>query len=46
MEPPPRLLRPDEIRALLRVALDPVAGESQQQRNLAAPRLIQVVEEE
>jgi hypothetical protein len=46
MEPPPRLLRPDEIRALLRVALDPVAGESQQQRSLAAPRLIQVVEEE
>lgn len=46
MEPPPHLLRPDEIRALLRVALDPVAGESQQQRSLAAPRLIQVVEEE
>lgn len=45
MEPPPRLLRADEIRALLRMALDPVAGESQQQRTLAAPRLIQVTEE-
>jgi hypothetical protein len=45
MEPPPRLLHADEIRALLRMALDPVAGESQQQRILAAPRLIQVVEE-
>jgi hypothetical protein len=46
MEPPPRLLHADEIRALLRLALDPVAGESQQQPGLAAPRLIQVVQEE
>ncbi|NCC93030.1 MAG: hypothetical protein EOM10_07070 [Opitutae bacterium] len=46
MEPPPRLLSADAIRALLRLALDPVAGESHQQGNLAAPRLIQVVQEE
>ncbi len=46
MEPPPRLLRAAEIRALLRNALDPVAGESQQQRSLEAPRLLQIVEDD
>jgi len=46
MEPPPRLLRAAEIRALLRDALDPVAGESQQQRSLEAPRLLQTVEDD
>ncbi len=45
LEPPPRLLAAAEIRALLRAALDPVADESQQQRSLAAPRLVQIGEE-
>jgi hypothetical protein len=46
MEPPPRLLRAGEIRALLRDTLDPVAGESQQQRRLEAPRTLQTVDED
>lgn len=43
LEPPPRMLRPDEIRALLRMALDPIADEGY--RSLVAPRPIQVIAE-
>jgi hypothetical protein len=46
MEPPPRLLRAAEIRALLRDSLDPVAGESQQHRRMDAPHLLQIVAED
>lgn len=43
MEPPPRLVPAAEIRALLRDALDPVAGESRQQRVLMAPQSVQTM---
>ncbi len=43
LEPPPQLLRADEIRALLRMALDPIAAEHQQYRSFVAPRPLHVV---
>jgi hypothetical protein len=46
IEPPPRLLRADEIRALLRDTLDPIAGESSGRRSLPTARTVQVAAED